>query len=182
MGRNIGVALGVIFMVLVLFVGYVYHAMSAGSYETTFINNEGNEIGTVSMNETEGGVIMYITVDGLTPNSEHAMHVHETGDCSPQESFKNAGGHYNPFGKAHGMMHPEGFHAGDMPNLRPNPSGHIEVKVINQYVTLNKKDTDGRATLFDKDGSAIIIHAKADDHKSQPSGAAGDRIACAVID
>ena len=184
LGKSIGIFLGAVFMIFVVIAGYAYHEMSAGSYTTKIINNQGDTIGSVSMNETEAGVLMLIKVQGLKPKGEHAMHIHETADCSPKDSFKNAGGHYNPFHKSHGMMHPEGFHAGDMPNLRPDEYGNIEVTTLNQYVTLEKSEElyNGRAPLFDKDGSAFMIHADPDDHVSQPSGAAGNRIGCAEID
>jgi Cu-Zn family superoxide dismutase len=189
--KGIGIFLGTIFMLFVVIAGYAYNAMSEGSYTSKIIDNEGNKIGTVSMNETDAGVLMLVNITGLKPKSEHAMHVHEKADCSPKDSFKNAGGHYNPYTKSHGMMHPDGHHAGDMPNLRADEFGNIEVTVLNQDITLQKPEKhrqgyvehfEKRASLFDEDGSALIIHADPDDHVSQPSGAAGNRIGCAEID
>lgn len=183
-GRKSGIVFGAIFMVLVLFVGCVYNAMSEGSYKATIINAEGEDIGVVYMNETEAGVLMNIQIANLgTGKGEHAMHIHEVAKCSADDEFKDAGGHYNPMMKMHGLMHAEGAHAGDMPNIRPNESGGVDVTTINTNVTLKKQKNapEGRFTLFDKDGSSLIIHAGADDHKSQPSGAAGARIACAKI-
>lgn len=185
LGKSVGVVLGVVFMIFVVLAGHAYHEMSKGSYTTKIVNNAGEKIGIVSMNETEAGVLMFIQVSGLNPKGEHAMHVHEKADCSPRDTFKNAGGHYNPMMKSHGMMHPEGHHAGDMPNLRPDEYGNIEAQILNLFVTLEtdkEKIPEGRHPLFDEDGSALVIHADADDHMSQPSGAAGNRIACGEID
>ncbi len=142
------------------------------------IDNQGEVMGTIKLSPTHAGVLFNLDLHGLTPNGEHAMHIHEVGDCTPLESFKNAGGHYNPHGKMHGMKHPEGQHAGDMPNLKPDKKGVIHTSFVNVHVTLDS----GRAGVFDADGSSIIIHAGADDHMSQPSGAAGARIACGVIE
>ena len=145
-------------------------------------NNEGNSIGNVKLTETRAGVLMHLDIEGLDPEGQHAFHIHQTADCSPLESFKNAGGHYNYFKKAHGMKHPEGQHVGDMPNLSPDKKGKIATSVLNVNVTLDSEVSDlGRAPLFDEDGSALMIHADADDHMSQPSGAAGGRIACGEI-
>ncbi len=145
-------------------------------------NNANEVVGTIALTETKAGVLMYLEVEGLTPEGEHAFHIHETADCTPIESFTNAGGHYNLFDKAHGMKHPEGQHVGDMPNLSPDKDGKIATSVLNVNVTLDNKVSDlGRAPLFDEDGSSLMIHAGADDHMSQPSGAAGDRIACGEI-
>ena len=141
------------------------------------IDNNGESMGTIKLSNTKAGVLLNLSLIGLTPDGEHAMHIHEVGDCSPLESFKNAGGHFNPHGKSHGMKHAHGQHAGDMPNLKPDSKGTLATTVLNRHVTLDS----GEAGVFDADGSAIIIHAGADDHMSQPSGAAGARIACGVI-
>lgn len=141
------------------------------------IDVSGKEMGTVRLSKTNAGVLLDLKLAGLTPNGEHAMHIHEVGKCDFEQKFKTAGGHYNPHGKHHGMKHPEGQHAGDMPNLKPNKKGEIATAFVNMHVTLD----DGEAGVFDADGSSLIIHAGADDHMSQPSGAAGDRIACGII-
>ena len=150
--------------------------------EVTMLNNAGDSGGTVKLTETKAGVLMQLNLTGLTPDAEHGFHVHQTAKCSPQNSFKDAGGHFNPHDSAHGMKHPEGQHAGDMPNLRPNDKGEINTSILNINVTLRKENAEkGRATLFDADGSSLMVHANADDHMSQPSGAAGPRILCGEI-
>lgn len=132
--------------------------------------------GTVELTETAHGVWLKAKLTGLPPGI-HGFHIHETGACTPD--FKAAGGHYNPAGTDHGVMTPGGMHAGDMPNIHVPESGELTVELLNDRITL---DPNGQGTLRDGDGSAIVIHASADDYESQPSGAAGDRIACGVID
>lgn len=168
--------LGALFILLA---GYVYQTVPNASEIKTveMLNNDGDVIGTIQLSETKAGVLLNMDLKGLTPNGEQAIHIHETGDCTPLATFKNAGGHFNPHNHKHGMKHPEGQHAGDMPNLKPNKDGEIATAFVNLHVTLK----DGEASLFDDDGSAIVIHAGADDHMSQPSGAAGGRVACGVI-
>ena len=141
------------------------------------VNNKGEPMGVISLSKTNAGVLLNLKLSGLTPNGEHAIHIHETGKCDVEANFKTAGGHYNPHAKMHGMKHAEGHHAGDMPNLKPNKKGEIQTAFVNMHVTLD----NAKAGLFDADGSSIVIHAGADDHMSQPSGAAGDRIACGVV-
>jgi Cu-Zn family superoxide dismutase len=139
-------------------------------------NAEGNNIGTVTLTQTPHGVLLALTAKGLPPG-EHAFHVHAVGKCEPP--FTSAGGHFNPDGHKHGMMAPEGQHAGDMPNLHIPASGEIAVEVQNAAITLEKGKPN---SVFDADGSAIVIHAGKDDYKTDPTGDAGGRIACAVIE
>lgn len=170
---------GVLAVLFVLGAGALFNTVPTKDQikTVTMMNNQGESIGTVALSPTKAGILLNLDLTGLTPEGEHAIHIHEKGDCSPMETFKNAGGHYNPHAKHHGMKHPEGQHAGDMPNLKPNKHGVIKTAFGNIHVTLDS----GMAGVFDADGSAIVIHASADDHMSQPSGAAGARIACGVI-
>ena len=121
---------------------------------------------------TPNGTLIAVRFRGLPPG-EHAFHVHAVGKCEPP--FTSAGGHYNPTGAKHGFMVAGGPHAGDMPNIHITPNGALDIEVLNTHLKL-----DGR--LFDTDGAAIVLHAKGDDYRSQPSGAAGPRIACGVIE
>jgi len=113
-------------------------------------------------------------VKGL-PAGEHAFHIHAVGKCEPP--FDSAGGHFNPAQHKHGIMAGEG-HAGDMPNLFVPASGELTVEILNTNVTLAKGKPN---SLFDADGSAVVIHAGPDDYKSDPAGNAGGRIACGVV-
>jgi len=108
---------------------------------------------------------------------EHGFHIHETGARDSVDGFKSAGGHFEPAEHQHGYMAERGPHAGDMPNQFVGTDGKLRAHIFNPNVAL----ADGHTSLFDADGSAIIIHADRDDYSSQPTGNAGDRIACAVI-
>jgi Cu-Zn family superoxide dismutase len=135
----------------------------------------GKAVGDVDLMQTPAGVLIKLRLSGLSPG-EHAFHVHEIGKCDPP--FTSAGGHFNPEHHKHGIIAGPG-HAGDMPNLYVPQSGDLSVEVVNAAITLEKGKPN---SVFDSDGSAIVIHAKADDYKSDPAGNAGDRIACGVIE
>ena len=138
-------------------------------------NAEGKEVGSVNLTQTPHGVLINLSVKGLAAG-EHAFHVHAVGKCEPP--FTSAGGHFNPTNKKHGMLAAEGYHAGDMPNLHIPQSGDLTVEVVNASITLEKCKPN---SVFDADGSAIVIHAGSDDYKTDPTGDAGGRIACGVI-
>ena len=142
----------------------------------TLRDQEGKTVGTVELEETPTGVLLRVTLEAVPPGV-HAFHIHETGQCEPP--FESAGGHFNPDGTAHGFFSDEGPHAGDMPNIHVPDSGALTFEVFNTLVTLVEGDP---ASLFDDDGSAIVIHAGEDDYESDPAGHAGDRIACGVIE
>jgi len=148
---------------------------AAQTASATLKTADGKDAGTVKLAQMPGGVLLTLSVKGL-PAGEKAFHVHAVGKCEPP--FTTAGGHFNPDQKKHGMMSPEGSHAGDMPNLHIPASGDLTVEVLNAAITLEK----GKAnSVFDADGSAIVIHAGKDDYKSDPAGDAGARIACGII-
>ena len=134
----------------------------------------GKAVGDVDLIQTPAGVLIKLQLKGLTPG-EHAFHVHAVGKC--EAPFESAGPHFNPGNHKHGMLSGEG-HAGDMPNLYVPQSGELSVEVVNAAVSLEKGKPN---SLFDNDGSSLVIHAKADDYKTDPAGNAGDRIACGVI-
>ncbi|WP_371395484.1 superoxide dismutase family protein [Fretibacter rubidus] len=140
--------------------------------------NTGEVIGTVTLTSlgTDGVQVDVIVNDILS--GTHAMHFHEFGKCEAPD-FKSSGGHFNPDGKAHGMNMPDGPHAGDMMNVEADAAGNGIFSVINDRVSL-RGDYDLPA-LLDADGTALILHERADDYETQPTGAAGARIGCAVI-
>jgi Cu-Zn family superoxide dismutase len=120
-------------------------------------------------------VLIKLSLKGI-PAGEHAFHIHGVGKCEPP--FTSAGGHFNPGNKKHGITVATGHHAGDMPNLHVPASGELVIELVNASVTLTK----GRpASLFGKDGTSLIIHAGKDDYKTDPTGDAGGRIACGII-
>jgi Cu-Zn family superoxide dismutase len=138
------------------------------------IDGKANPIGSAQLNQLEQGVQIVIAVSGL-PVGKHALHIHETGACEPP--FESAGGHFNPTSAEHGFDRPGGPHAGDLPNVYVG-EGALEVEYITDRVTL----ADGETSLFDDDGSAIVIHEGQDDYVSEPAGDAGNRLACGVIE
>jgi superoxide dismutase, Cu-Zn family len=137
-------------------------------------DSSGIAVGDADLVQTDAGVLIKLQLKGLKPG-EHAFHVHAVGKC--EAPFESAGPHFNPTQQKHGMMSGEG-HAGDMPNLHVPQNGDLSVEVLNREVTLEQGKPN---SLLDADGSSLVIHAKADDYKTDPAGNAGDRIACGVI-
>ncbi len=128
--------------------------------------------------DNNGLVHVDLQLQGLHAGT-HAIHFHAVGKCegTPGPAFGSAGGHYNPANMQHGLSNPAGPHAGDAPNFTTNANGTAHVQFVTNRVTI----TGGAATLFDADGSALVVHAGADDQMSQPSGNSGERIACGVL-
>lgn len=138
-------------------------------------NREGQTIGRARLTATPNGVLVRVNLDKASAG-EHAFHIHQTGKCEAP-AFTSAGGHFNPGNKAHGFMDAKGPHAGDLPNIHVGTGGSLAFEYLAHGVTLGS-DAKG---LLDADGAAIVIHAKPDDYRTDPAGAAGDRIACGVV-
>ncbi|RCK06003.1 hypothetical protein TH5_10155 [Thalassospira xianhensis MCCC 1A02616] len=151
------------------------HARAGEEAQSNFINTSGAEIGTLTVNGVPDAAILKIALRDLPPGQWVAFHIHENGECDAQGGFKSAGGHFNPMNKSHGHEFADGPHAGDMMNQYVNDKGELYAQILNNAVRF---DGSGETDIH---GKAVIIHAGADDYKSQPSGDAGDRIACAVI-
>jgi Cu-Zn family superoxide dismutase len=149
-------------------------AYAADKASAVLKDKDGKEVGKVELTDTPSGVLMRLTLDGVPPG-DHAFHVHAVGKCEPPD-FKSAGPHFNPDQTRHGIMSPEGPHAGDLPNIHVPADGKLEVEFLNPVVTLSQE-----SALLDADGSSIVIHAGPDDYKTDPAGNSGDRIACGVI-
>src|SRR5687767_3962732 len=137
-------------------------------------DKSGKAVGDVDLMQGPGGVLLRLSLKGIPPG-EKAFHIHAVGKC--EAPFESAGGHFNPGQKKHGMMAAEA-HAGDMPNLHVPQGGDLKVEVLNAAITLEKGKPN---SVFDTDGSSIVIHAGPDDYKTDPDGKAGERIACGVI-
>lgn len=139
------------------------------------INAKGEKIGTATFWAEKGGVGIHVDVSHLPPGT-HGFHIHAVGACDPPD-FKTAGAHLNPDNKQHGSKNPAGPHAGDLQNLEVGADGIGSAKVVANQVTLG----DGMNSLFHPGGTSIVIHEKADDYMTDPSGNSGARIACGVI-
>jgi superoxide dismutase, Cu-Zn family len=142
-----------------------------------FIDVEGNALGTLEIMDMDGGVHVMGDLTGL-PEGEHGIHFHQVGECDYSGQFETAGDHFNPADRQHGLENPEGAHAGDLENITVAADGTVSVMLMSDLVSL-AQDSDGY--LFDEDGTALVIHAEADDQMTDPSGNSGDRIACAII-
>lgn len=151
-------------------------AMSHGQMKmasASMMDADGNPIGNVTFEEGAKGVLIRADLSDLPPG-EHAFHLHQTGSC--EDGFKAAGDHYNPTEKQHGLLNPEGAHAGDLPNIVAAEDGTAQAHFITADVTLG----EGDATLLDDDGSAVIVHENPDSYQAEAG--AGGRIACGVIE
>lgn len=135
----------------------------------------GNVVGEARFTEDAAGKLhVNVKVEGISPGL-HGIHLHAVGSCSP--TFAAAGGHHNPLARQHGLDNPSGAHSGDLPNLVVNGAGRGHLDAVSDRATLSP----GPATLFDADGSSVIIHAAEDDQMTDPTGNSGGRIACGVI-
>ncbi|CCB67805.1 MULTISPECIES: superoxide dismutase family protein [unclassified Hyphomicrobium] len=135
----------------------------------------GSSAGTVTLTDVSSGVLLAFDLKGLPPGA-HAFGVHEGGKC--EGDFSSAGPTYNPLGAQHGFMNDEGPMAGDLPNIVAGPDGTARAEMMTTYLHFNVGADD---TLFDADGSSLVIYDKADDYRTDQDGSGEKRIACGVI-
>ncbi len=135
---------------------------------------EGKAAGTAYLSKSDDGLVLNVSVSGLQAG-EKALHLHSVGDCTAAD-FKSAGGHLNPFNRAHGMHNPQGKHLGDLNNIiiSDDGTGSATIPILGN-------SEENLAQILDMDGTAVMLHAGPDDYVSDPAGAAGPRIACGVL-
>ncbi|MBW3629538.1 MAG: superoxide dismutase family protein [Gemmatimonadetes bacterium] len=151
-------------------------AVSPGPTATArLLNAQGVEVGTVELEQHENGVEVEIRTTGV-PGGLHGIHFHQVGACAAPD-FMSAGGHFNPARRQHGFDNPQGPHAGDLRNLEVTAAGVGRAEFLNPSITISA----GPNSLFDADGTSLVVHATADDYRTDPSGNSGSRIACGVI-
>jgi len=138
-------------------------------------NTAGQSVGVAQLTQAGNVVRIVVEARGLPPGP-HGVHVHAVGKCDPPD-FNSAGGHFNPLNKQHGALNPQGSHAGDLPNLTVAPDGNGRMETTTAQLTLGS----GPASVWDADGSALVVHASPDDFKTDPTGNSGGRIACGVL-
>jgi superoxide dismutase, Cu-Zn family len=138
-------------------------------------NARGESVGSAVLREQDGRIRIVVQAGGLSPG-RHGIHIHAAGRCEAP-AFQTAGDHFNPLGKKHGLESPDGPHAGDLPGLEADASGRTEYVAVTDRLTLGL----GPTSLFDADGSAVVIHADPDDQRTDPSGNSGERVLCGPI-
>ena len=154
--------------------GLAVPAIAQESGRGTFVDAQGKDVGTLTVEHMPSGTMFLLKLHDLPPGV-HGMHIHSIGKCTPP-SFDSAGPHWNPAGAQHGKENPKGKHGGDRDNLTIPANGKLELQVVLQGTALH-----GEGGLLDEDGASIVIHANPDDYKTDPSGNSGARIACAPI-
>ena len=135
---------------------------------------DGRTAGTARLLSDDDQLSLAVTVNGMEPGP-HGFHLHTTGACNAPD-FTSAGGHLNPYNRSHGRLSPDGSHLGDMPNLQVNASGSASATV-----DVSDNPSSALEEIFDADGTAVVVHAGADDYRTDPAGDAGSRIACGVL-
>lgn len=181
---NIGRAVAVLAMLTWPLLAWTFSGVLPASAQTPatgsaqLIDQDGKTVGRAQFTETGSGVRVSVQLSGVAgaAAAEHGIHIHQTGSCDAPD-FESAGEHFNPTALDHGMNNPDGPHAGDMPNITIKADGTALYENINTMITLSP----GERSIFDTDGSSLVIHENLDDYMTGPSGKSGGRIICGVI-
>ena len=139
-------------------------------------DSSGTRVGLATFSEVDGKGQLGVSVSGLSPG-QHGMHIHETGACTPP-GFESAGSHFNPASRKHGLLNPDGPHAGDLPNLTVEADGSADTTFTVTAGLLAR----GQESMIGGQKRAFVIHADPDDQKTDPSGNSGSRVVCGVIE
>lgn len=147
----------------------------------SLVGPDGTIIGSVSAGDSAEGAVLKIAAEGLPPGT-HGVHLHDVGLCEGP-GFESAGSHWNPTGSQHGFQNPQGPHFGDLPNITVGEDGNFSgtLTVEGSYLKQTRERRGDGGPILDANGAALVIHAEADDFRTDPSGNSGDRIACAAL-
>jgi Cu-Zn family superoxide dismutase len=162
-------------MTFLLALNFAAESVAAEKTSVEMKSRDGKSLGTIDISRTAAGALLHVKLAGLPPGI-HGFHFHETGKC--EGDFATAGEIYNPLGAVHGFLNDEGPMAGDLPNLFVDASGQVEVELLSPFITLSK---DAEESIFDADGTSVLIFEKPDDYLSESNGNAGAPIACGIV-